>query len=375
MKVLIYGDIGGSGGYIRYCRGLLTQNAIPADLKVLFVCSKSLYNQLKPLDEQVQVIDHPWIDSQSRWKRYLWHLWVYPRIVRTIKPDVEFFAAGQLRVYFRKARTVATCHNLLLFDQKELGRIKDPLEQAYFQDYRKRQVKSFLKSDAVIFLSDYSREVVCKELPAIREYKVISHGLDSLFFQPQKRAYELKETIRMLYVSPIYYYKNHLQVVRAVQALREQTGLNIVLELIGGGNSTAARELKEYIRSEKLDKCIILTEFIQTDELIKAYQSTDIFIFASSCETFGITVLEGMGAGLPIACANRTGLSDILKDAGVYFDPDNTESIVASLKTLLSDTEIRKQFGEKAFEYAQEYTWEHCAKSTFSYIKTIGNQR
>ena len=91
MKLLVYGDIGGSGGYVRYCKGLFASKVIPNDIKIWFVCSLPLYEKLKPLDPEVTVITHPWILSEHRIYRYLWHLWVYPRLVKRIKPDIEFY--------------------------------------------------------------------------------------------------------------------------------------------------------------------------------------------------------------------------------------------------------------------------------------------
>jgi glycosyltransferase involved in cell wall biosynthesis len=371
LKVLIYGDIGGSGGYYRYCKGLLASKSLPDDMDIWFICSRSFYNRLKPLDANIKIIDHPWIDSKYRLKRYLWHLCVYPRIVRKLKPDVEFYSTGQLRLFLRKALTISTCHNLLLFDKKELEQFQDKNEKRYFTTARKRQIKSFLKSDAVIFLSKHSSEVVSNELPAIKQQTVISHGLDSVFIQPNYKGYAFNNKIEILYVSPIFHYKHQLEVAQAIKMLREWTGLNVVLHLVGGGNSLASIEFKKYIQDENLQDIVRLTEFIETKDLLKMYMSADIFVFASSCETFGITILEAMGAKLPIACSNRTGLSEILKDAGVYFDPTDTYSIAEALKLLVTNENLRLELAEKAYCYALEYTWERCASETFNYIKEI----
>ena len=368
MRLVVYGDIGGSGGYVRYCKGLLSNKAIPHKVEVWFISSLSFYEQLAPLDSQIHIITHPWIDSKNRLLRYLWHLWIYPRIVRKIKPDVEFYPSGQLRVFMRKALTIATCHNLLLFDQNELDKIDDVKEHNFFLKYRKNQTASFLKSDAIIYLSRYSKEIVSKELGGIQSGKVISHGLDAFFIMHEERSYEVNGAINLLYVSPYYHYKHQLEVVKAVQILRISTGLDICLNLIGGGNSSAALELNNYVRNEHIHDFVFVKANMNYPDLLNEYRVSDIFIFASSCETFGITILEAMGARLPIACSNRTGLSEILKDAGVYFDPEKPESIAEAIQEYLMDMELRKTLGERAFNYALGYTWERCASETFDYI-------
>lgn len=371
MRLIIYGDIGGSGGYIRYCKGILGSNAFPKDIDVWLISSFPFYKKIAPIDSEIKVITHPWMVSKNRFHRYFWYLWIYPHIVRKIKPDVEFYPSGQLRVYLRKAFTIATCHNLLLFDAKELEYIEDKTEQRYFQRYRKNQTKSFKKSNALIFLSKHSQKVVSKEVNGIKLSTVIAHGLDPIFLTPHKRSYEFNYKIKLLYVSPYYHYKHQIEVVKAVQLLRDSTKLDICLNLIGGGNSSYAVQLHNYVENENIQEFVSVNENVNYTELINEYSSSDIFIFASSCETFGITILEAMGARLPIACSNRTGLSEILKDAGVYFDPEDPRNIAEEVEKLIMNIELRETLGERAFRYSLDYTWSHCASETIAFIKKL----
>ena len=371
MKVLVYGDIGGSGGYYRYCKGLFSSGAIPKDVIVYFVTSESFHEKLGVLDENVHVVKHDWIDNPSRIKRYLWYLWVYPRLVRKLNPDLEFYTTGRLRVYLRSAVTVATCHNLLLFDNQEINRISNKSERVYFIKTRKKQIKSFKKSDALIFLSNHSRDVILPQIDHNKRNAIIGHGLDNNFITKYDRKYDLGDQINILYVSPIFHYKNHLNVVKAFQILKNEANLNLHLKLVGGGNSSAYNELEEYIQTNELNNFITFKQFVDTNGLINEYISGDLFVFASSSETFGITLLEAMGAKLTIACSSRTGLPDILKDAGVYFDPFDVSSIVSALKKIIQNQNEREKLGQKAFDYSKEYTWEKCSKETFDFLRTI----
>ena len=244
-------------------------------------------------------------------------------------------------------------------------------EQVYFQRYRKNQVRSFENSNAVIFLSKHSQRVVSSEVPAIKQSAVIAHGLDPVFLKAEKRSYQLGNKIKLLYVSPFYHYKHQLEVVKSAQLLREETGLDIYVSLIGGGNSSAASELNNYVINENIQSFVSVKGNMDYENLSGQYSSADIFIFASSCETFGITILEAMGAKLPIACSNRTGLSEILKDAGLYFNPEDPKSIADTVQKLILDINLRETLGERAYHYALDYTWKRCASETFSYINTL----
>ena len=83
-------------------------------------------------------------------------------------------------------------------------------------------------------------------------------------------------------------------------------------------------------------------------ETLDWYNQADLFAYPSSCENLPIILLEAMAVGLPIACSDRGPMPEVLKDAGVYFNPENPSSIAASLKLLLQDESLRENLGRKA---------------------------
>jgi glycosyltransferase involved in cell wall biosynthesis len=107
------------------------------------------------------------------------------------------------------------------------------------------------------------------------------------------------------------------------------------------------------------------------EELLKYYHSTNGFIFASSCETFGQILLESMASGLPIACSDRSALPEVLGKTGHYFDPEDSLSIFEALKELLDSARLREELAANAFERAQTFSWEKCADETFGFIQKV----
>src|SRR5262249_14967918 len=75
-----------------------------------------------------------------------------------------------------------------------------------------------------------------------------------------------------------------------------------------------------------------------------------------------------MAAGLPIACSNRGPMPEILGDAGVYFDPERPEELVTAIEALLKDADVRQRCARDAYDRARQYSWERCAKETFSFL-------
>ncbi len=367
----MYGDIVGSGGYLRYCRGIFGNGVSPADMDVTFVCSKDLYDKVKPLDEKIRIVAHPWPSSPSRLKRYLWHLYVYPQIVRRAAPDVEFYPSGRLRTLFRRAITIATCHNLLLFDQNEMRRMRGRPEFAFFARYQAAQARSLQAASGVIFFSEHSRQFVHRVLPGIKRTIVISHGVDPEFLSDTERSYEIGPLVRVLYVSSVFPYKHHAEVIRAIRALRSTSGMDLRLRLVGSAPLPAYRELEHIIMAQGADAYVEMVGELSRRALMEEYRQADLFLFASSSETFGITLLEAMGGRLPIACSDRTGLPSLIRDACIYFDPENPDSIASALSQLLESSERRELLGERAYHYAREYSWKVSGERTFAFIRQI----
>ena len=101
------------------------------------------------------------------------------------------------------------------------------------------------------------------------------------------------------------------------------------------------------------------------------YYKTDMFVFPSTCETFGISLLEAMRAGLPIASSDRGPMPEILKDSGLYFNSESVTSIKNCLRYMIENPDLRKRLGEKAKLYSQVYSWKKCADETLAFFNSI----
>ena len=75
-----------------------------------------------------------------------------------------------------------------------------------------------------------------------------------------------------------------------------------------------------------------------------------------------------MASQLPIACSSRPPITEVLGDAGVYFDLENTTSITNALREILVSSELRKVKAKKAKERSIQYTWRRCANVTFEFL-------
>ena len=68
-------------------------------------------------------------------------------------------------------------------------------------------------------------------------------------------------------------------------------------------------------------------------------------------------------------------MPEVLGDAGVYFDPEVSESIAKALRRLALNDSLRSHLAELAWHKAQAYSWESCARDTFEFIARVAQQK
>ena len=326
--------------------------------------------------------ERPWLKKcsepvmeQNYFKRALWQYKKLNKRLMEEKCDILFVPGGSFITKFRPVVTMS--QNLIPFELKELYRHGMSLSTIRLFLLRLTQSNSFINANGTIFLTNYAKDTVLKVTGILKgETAMIPHGIDESFFSnhvPKSNNNNLKNAkhINLLYVSSVEPYKHHSQVIDAV-ALLHSEGIPVNLKLFGSANSRMLQNLKKKIQNiDPLGEFIQYFGLASHEQLQSEYFSANIFVFASSCENMPITLMEGMAAGVPVVCSDRGPMPEILGDAGVYFNPENTESIVSAIRKLIESPELRVKNTKLALEQAQKYSWSQCASETFLFLSQV----
>jgi glycosyltransferase involved in cell wall biosynthesis len=92
-------------------------------------------------------------------------------------------------------------------------------------------------------------------------------------------------------------------------------------------------------------------------ELNYLYGHARFFFFPSLYEGFGIPPLEAMQAGCPVLTSDRSSIPEVIGNAGVFFDPDDMESLRRGLSTILNDR-TAAALVELGIQRASQFGWE-----------------
>ena len=144
--------------------------------------------------------------------------------------------------------------------------------------------------------------------------------------------------------------------------------LVIVIKIEPSQNAYLKKTIKKY--NAKNDS-IVITGFVDDEELNTLYNSCSATIFPSHYEGFGLPVLESMQHGKAVICSNNSSLPEIINNEDALFDSHNIESIKEKIDKVLLDVNFRNRLEKLAIKQSKNFTWEKTAKKTLEFIEEI----
>lgn len=170
----------------------------------------------------------------------------------------------------------------------------------------------------------------------------------------------------LLYVGDRAGYKNFTGLLRAISSSRLlQSEFRLIC--FGGGSFTnSERDLMRALGFNSSD----VVQVSGTDNLLaNYYKNAAAFIYPSLYEGFGIPPLEAMSASCPVTCSNTSSIPEVVGDAGLYFNPLDTDDMKNAIEQLVSDTSLRQQLIEAGKTRIKQFSWARCATETLDVYK------
>jgi glycosyltransferase involved in cell wall biosynthesis len=222
------------------------------------------------------------------------------------------------------------------------------------------------RADLVTTVSAYSKKSIIKHF-SIPENNihVVPNGVSNFYFEPydrEKAAQEVWEKFGLrdyiLYVSRIEPRKNQADLLKAYLELKlYDQGKSLVFV---GKMSIAVPQLKEMMHSlsQEIREKIYFLEGISNTDLRLLYQATDLFVYPSKGEGFGIPPLEAGALGIPTICSNTTAMEEFSFFGSKHIHPDIVQ-LKASITQALA--EKPSNLREISNTIRRRYGWENAA--------------
>lgn len=164
-------------------------------------------------------------------------------------------------------------------------------------------------------------------------------------------AFERKQ---ILMLGSLKLYKGPLEFIELAQRLSQFT-----FELVV--NDTQ-ENINRFVKEHKINICKNLTIYPQQNDVVPFYNQASLVLNLSDkkqvVETFGLTALEAMSAGLPVIVPTEGGIAEMVVDGenGYKIDVQNLNQIAECIKTILSDETLYMKLAQNALAYSKRFS-------------------
>jgi len=110
----------------------------------------------------------------------------------------------------------------------------------------------------------------------------------------------------------------------------------------------------------------VICRFIEDEDKPAMYSGASLFVFPSLYEGFGLDPLEAMSCGAPVVCSNRTSLPEVVGDAALSVDPEDTQALVEAMRSVLTDTSLAIDLRARSLQRAAQFSWRKTATETLT---------
>jgi len=222
--------------------------------------------------------------------------------------------------------------------------------------------KNIYKSDAIVFISEFTKETSYKylDIPSDKIVRVIYNGVEPPDSKEEKPKWLVSENF-LFSIGQFLEKKNFHVLIPFIKLLPE----NISLIIAGENETHYGQKMKNLVKENYLEHRVILPGGISETQKNYLYHNCSAFVFPSIAEGFGLPVIEAMLCNKPVFCSNRTSLKEIGGRFAFFWE--NFEP-ATMLEVYYKGLEIFKndKFKHKQMDYANTFTH---AKNTQEYIK------
>lgn len=322
-----------------------------------------------------KVEDREWLEKKSEpglnkgyIYRSIWKFFSLKKKIKSYERRVVFIPGTG---HISGISYVTMCRNLLPLDIKELNRYFFSSTWLRLRLLRIWHFKAYKNAAGVIFLNTFCQNMVKSQMnKPLNSTAIVPHGLSDTFRKhtfTKRDAEAIEQSLKLIYVSSVEAYKHQWNVAKAVQELRAE-GIEVSVTFIGSASKKWLQKLSPY-----LGDGVEYEGVIPYHELPEFYSQSDAFIFASTCETFGMVLLEAMASGLPVLCSHYSVMPEMMGDNVSYFDPLDVQNIKRAILLFYNNKEKKEEAIGKGKQFSDQFSWERTTQETFSYLQKFIN--
>jgi glycosyltransferase involved in cell wall biosynthesis len=272
-----------------------------------------------------------------------------------------------------------------LYDLIPLVRKQTYLTDPNVANWYYRKLQSLKNAELLLAISGHSRleAMEALQLPGERIAN-ISSAVDTIFVPRTLAPDDAKALLArfglhrgyIMYTGGIDFRKNIEGLIEAYAMLpgelRAQYQLAVVCS-IGDAERMRLQALADSFNVPKGD--LVLTGFVSDDDLVSLYNLTDLFVFPSLQEGFGLPALEAMSCGVPVIGSNNSSIPEVIGRADALFDPNKVADICAKMQQVLTTPAFAEELRAHGLEQCKLFSWDASARKALDAFGQVNERR
>jgi glycosyltransferase involved in cell wall biosynthesis len=286
------------------------------------------------------------------------------------------FLSGRLALHYCRPVQVPiifTNHTRYdLYAQTYLPMMPEELSQGLLQAY----MPSFCQAVDLVISPSEGMEKVLRQLEVTVPIEVVPNGVDlSHFFgaEPLNRkdfGYSEPDLL-LLYSGRVAPEKNLDFLLRSFAGVAQAVE-NVYLLVVGGGPKPIEEELKSLVLELGMQRRVHFTGMVPYEDLPGYLAMCDVFVTASVTEVHPLSVIEAMGAGLPVVGIESPGVGDTVEDGVTGFlSNHDLASYTAKLTRLCLDFDLIQHMGQAARKASTQYSIERTTQMMLKHYERL----
>ena len=226
-----------------------------------------------------------------------------------------------------------------------------------------------LKADKIITISEHSKKDLVDALK-VREDKieVIYNGVSPVYrpiafqFIKKRLSGVVPENAQVfLFVGRFDPYKNIVGLIKSFNDLKREGNPELKLVIVGEEDARYP-EAPRLIKDLGLEKEVILTGYLEEDEMVYWYNRAAAFILPTFYEGFGLPIVEAFACGCPVITSNVASVPEVAGDAAILIEPGSQIALTEAMRRILRDVSLKENLRQKGLARAQLFSWERTAR-------------
>lgn len=306
-----------------------------------------------------------------------WDVVNIPNILKDYKIDLYHVPQNGIGLPVEKdCPFLITLHDVIPFKMPET------VSKSYLKIFKENIPSIIERCDGIVTVSDYSKKDIVETLNFPEEKIFVTYLANEDIYMPIdkilsryiiKKNYSITDKY-ILYVGGFSPRKNILGLIEAFSILMEKYHENIKL-VIAGRKGSSYETYK--IRAEELniDDKVLFPGFIALGDLPYLYNASELFIYPSFYEGFGLPPIEAMACGVPVIASDTTSIPEIAGDSARLIDPCNTSDMAEAMLNVLQDEKLRNELIEKGLKRSRQLSWKNTARQMLNVYEKFGNSK